>query len=59
MLNSPGANPAGAPGTGLGVGVGLGVGLGSGVAAATGMLLAPVKKDKTPADSTVTCGINK
>ena len=57
ILSSPGAKPAGVPGTGLGVGVGLGVGLGSGVAAATGMLLAPVKNDSTAADWFVIVGV--
>jgi hypothetical protein len=57
MASSPGARPDGVPGTGLGVGVGLGVGLGSGVAAATGMLLAPVKNESTADDWLVIVGV--
>ena len=59
MLNSPGAKPIGAPGTGLGVGVGVGVGLGSGVAAVTGMLLAPVKNESAAEDCVVICGVSR
>lgn len=57
ILSSPGAKPAGAPGTGLAAGVGLGDGLGTGVAAATGMLLAPVKNESTAVDWLVIVGV--
>jgi hypothetical protein len=57
--NSPGAKPAAIPGEGLGVGVGVGLGLGFGVATATGMLLAPVKNDKTAAFSAVCGGLRR
>ena len=59
MVNSPGANAVGAPGTGLGVGVGLGIGLGTGVAAVTGIRLAPVKNDSTADDVEVVSGVIK
>ncbi len=57
IVNSPGATANGAPGTGLGVGVGLGIGLGTGVAAATGIRLAPVKKDSVADDVDVVSGV--
>ena len=57
ILSSPGAKPAGVPGTGLGAGVGLGLGLGAGGAAATGMLLAPVKNESTADDWFVMIGV--
>src|ERR1044072_7845475 len=61
ILNSPGERAKGCPGTGLGVGVGVGVGLAVGavVAAVTGMLLAPVKNERTALDVAVGCGLNR